>query len=498
MSEIRVTYAGLISLAIKLVSIITGLVFTLIVTRELTQEEFGTWGLISGLLIYVLIFEPIISFWTTREIARGNEIGKTAFITNGAISIIGVVVYIIISFLVGFNSEAEQKILVFAAILVPAIFLHNTLNAINVGWKPQVVSYGFLVFEIVKIPLAIIFVYNYDLGVEGAILATCFAHITSIGTLLFFARTKIRAKFKVGFIKKCLKSFWIPTYRDIPPLLFTSDIVVFTLVTGSVTGIAFYVAARTISYIVMNVNSFSSALYPKFLAGGKQEYLKDNLNKLFYFAFPMMAVSIIFARAGLFTLNPVYEAAYSVVIVLTFRAFLSALNKTFYQVLQGIEQVDKNENSTFIDYLKSKLFWLPTIRLIQYSSYIGTLVIVLLIFKTSTELELVLLWSFVALIVEIPVLIYLIIYVRRFFSLRLDFKGICKYLGSAVLVFTVLFFLVENYLEYKISIFEFLPNLMLFAAGGIGGYLLITYLIDSKTRQLFHAIINELKRKSVP
>ena len=44
MSNIRVTYAGLISLAIRLSSIITGLIFVLITTRELTQNEFGTWG----------------------------------------------------------------------------------------------------------------------------------------------------------------------------------------------------------------------------------------------------------------------------------------------------------------------------------------------------------------------------------------------------------------------------------------------------------------------
>jgi len=43
MSNIRVTYSGLISLGTKFSSIITGLVFTLIVTRSLSPEEFGTW-----------------------------------------------------------------------------------------------------------------------------------------------------------------------------------------------------------------------------------------------------------------------------------------------------------------------------------------------------------------------------------------------------------------------------------------------------------------------
>ena len=51
MSNIRVTYTGLIALAIRLSSIITGLVFILIVTRQLSQEEFGTWGVINGVFV---------------------------------------------------------------------------------------------------------------------------------------------------------------------------------------------------------------------------------------------------------------------------------------------------------------------------------------------------------------------------------------------------------------------------------------------------------------
>ena len=83
MSKIRVTYSGLIALTVGLVSVITGIVFTLIVTRQLTADEFGTWALIGGLLSYVIITETTISYWTTREIARGNESGRTALFASG-------------------------------------------------------------------------------------------------------------------------------------------------------------------------------------------------------------------------------------------------------------------------------------------------------------------------------------------------------------------------------------------------------------------------------
>ena len=164
MSSIRVTYSGLISLAIGLSSIVTGLVFTIIVTRQLTQEEFGTWNLIGGLIIYVIIIEPIISYWTIREVSRGTQSGRTAIFTSGIFSTVAIVAYLIIAYFVGIQSGVELDILFLSAILVPVVFLNNTLSAITIGWKPQAHSYGFLVFELVKIPAAIIFVYYLDMG----------------------------------------------------------------------------------------------------------------------------------------------------------------------------------------------------------------------------------------------------------------------------------------------------------------------------------------------
>ena len=90
MAGIRVTYSGLISFIITLSTLITGIVFTLIVTRRLSPEDLGAWSLIGGLITYVIVIEPIISTWTTREIARGIKSAKTAMLfsrTNTLLSI---------------------------------------------------------------------------------------------------------------------------------------------------------------------------------------------------------------------------------------------------------------------------------------------------------------------------------------------------------------------------------------------------------------------------
>ncbi len=82
MSNIRVTYTGFISFFVAIITVITGSIVTLILTRTLSQEEFGTWGLIGGITQYVIVFGAIITFWSTRDIARKIESGKTAIFGN--------------------------------------------------------------------------------------------------------------------------------------------------------------------------------------------------------------------------------------------------------------------------------------------------------------------------------------------------------------------------------------------------------------------------------
>ena len=91
------------------------------------------------------------------------------------------------------------------------------------------------------------------------------------------------------------------------------------------------------------------------------------------------------------------------VVFITLRTFLRNLGSAFTQALQGIEKVDTKQATTK-EYLKSKLFYLPTIRLIRRGVYLTTLVIGLyiLIQYGTSEIDLVIYWSFVVFIVEIP------------------------------------------------------------------------------------------------
>ena len=496
MAGIRVTYAGLISLSIRLSSIITGLIFTLIVTRQLTQDEFGTWGLINGLFVYAVAVHPIITYWATREVARGEESGRMAFLSSSGFSILGLAVYLVLALFVSLESDANLEMMILAAILIPVMFIKDSLTAINLGHRPQSVSYGFLAFEITKIPLGLIFVYFLDMGLEGAIWATFGSYLPSIGVMAFYAKNKLQGKISKEYGKKWLKLFWVPTFRNVPSLLSMSDVIVFSVITGTVSGVAYYTAARTVGFLVNHTRAFSEALYPKLLETGQRDFLSDNLIKLFYFSFPLISLSIVLARPALFALNPIYAIAEPIVIILSIRAFLTTLGKVLFQALQGVETVDTNKNSTFRDYAKSKLILYPTFQLIRNGIYFGSLAIILFLLHTEkAEIELVTYWALVGLIIEIPLIAYIVKLVRGSFSLKLDWPSMGKYISSSIVIFGLLYLLIINFLEYDESIFIFLPQLLIYTALGVGGYLLLTFTIDKRTRTLCKAIINELTTK---
>ena len=223
--------------------------------------------------------------------------------------------------------------------------------------------------------------------------------------------------------------------------------------------------------------------------------MNENLVRFFYFGFPLAAISIVFARPALFALNPEYEIATVVVTIMTIRTFLYVLSNIFQDAIHGAETIDASENPKFLDFVKSKLFVLPTIILIQYSLYVFILAIVLIFTKdNSTQLELVVNWAIVSLGVQIPFTIYFWKMAKNQFSLSIDTVTSIKYLFSTIFVFTFTYIIVEKFLVYHESIFDFLPHLVLYVGLGVLMYTLLTLLIDTKTRTLAKSILMEFTK----
>ena len=497
MSGIRVTYSGLFTLVFSLLGIITGLVFLIIVTRSLSPEDYGTWGVINSLFVYSLVINSIVTFWSPREVARGNDTIKTALSFGWSLSVVGIIIYIISAYFVSLESDLDQTVMFFAVLLIPFTFLHKQISAINMGWKPEIISYALMATEIIKIPLALTFLYFLEMGIEGIIVTLIIT--TSIGSIiqLVQARKKITQFIKKEFVKKWIKTVWISLWPRSIHVLFVTDIVVFFAITKSAEGVAFFSAAFVIANLVTYAGGITVGSYGKLLGGGKRSFIKENLTHLFYFAIPLAAISITFSKPGLFALNPVYEIAFPVVIFLSIRMIFELMTRTFHQYLTGIEDVDAKLTSSTKEYLKSKLFVLPNLQIIQNVIYIGILAIVLFLQVDKLEkIDLVIHWAIIALITQIPLALYLGYLVKKNFTIKIEWIRLGKYLVVSIGIFSLCYVLHEEYLVYNTEVIKFVPNLLLFIAIGVIGYLGITYAIDAKIKELFNLIYSEIKNKS--
>lgn len=468
----------------------------LIITRTLIPQELGTWTLIGSLLIYGTVLDPIVSYWTTRNTARRIESGKTSILSSGVFSIGGIFIYIFLVFMIGPQTDANFDVLLFAILLVPFRYFMKVLSAINIGWKPEVTSYGLIISEIIKIPLLLIFIHFYDWGLIGLILGFMVAYAANITIQIIYARAKIKNKFKLEFLTKWIKLSWISLYPRIHQVLSASDVVIFSIITGSVVGVAYFAAARIIAELVTYAGNVNAGMYAKLLEQDKKEFLTKNIRLFFFFAIPFASIAIAFARPGLFALNPLYEIASLVVIFFTLTVFLKNITNIFSEILRGIEKVDLNPSATFKDYAKSNLFFVPTLRIIQNIVFLSSLAFVLFVLVTEVQnvLDLVIYWSIIALVTEIPLCFYLFRFINRRFKLTIDTGSIFKYLIISVIAFGSSYLLAEEYLIYSDEVIYFIPNLLIFVGFGIGVYTITTYIVDIKTRNLVSDIISYIRK----
>ena len=492
------TYSGLISFAIGFVSLFTGLIFTIIVTRQLTQEEFGTWSLIGGLITYVLVISPIISYWVTREIARNEKSGRTAIFSSSIFSTFSLIAFIIIALFFSDYTGVDKNILLLASILVPLEFFRNILMGISHGFKPQIVEYGVLIFELTKIPLAILLVYQYDWGITGAIISVAISYLANIMLMTILCRGEFKGKIEKRILKKWIKLSWLPLYPNLKTTINNSDVVIFTIISGSVEGLVFWQVARALAAVVNHSQKISKAVYPKMLSGGKNEFFQENFVRVIYFASPLLLLPIVTAKPAIFIMNPNYVEAQIITLFLVPMILLRTIDNVLSKTLEGKENVDLNQNATFLNYIKSRLFYLPTLSILQRISYISLLAITLIILSdSSTDLELVFYWTIIGFLAQIPHTIYLGMLVKKEIKPKIDLLAISKYMISSIIIYIPFYFFLEENLVYDSDVFTFTPKFLIYVIISLLAYVGLTYLIDKKTKKMVKSILNEVLKGKI-
>ncbi len=207
MSSIKATRSGFVNLFTGMIRLVFAFIFITLVTRSLSVEQFGEYSFILSIIVYTVTSHWIISYWITRETARGRPSGKTGILSSGLFSSIGTVVFIIIGMFVLDETNLNLMTILLAAFIIPLQFLHSVSSNIAVGWKPQISSYGHFILDLVKVPFVFIFLFIFDMGINGVFLSIIFAFIISNVVMLYFNRNQLRGKFSLFTFKTWIYRF---------------------------------------------------------------------------------------------------------------------------------------------------------------------------------------------------------------------------------------------------------------------------------------------------
>ena len=150
--------------------------------------------------------------------------------------------------------------------------------------------------------------------------------------------------------------------------------------------------------------------------------------------------------------------------------------------IESLDQIDIGFRASVKDFLKSNLFKVRLVYGIGAITYLGFLVIAFLVARELgiSELNTVILWGGVSVIVNVLVLITLILMIRKNTSFNFQTVRTIKYLLITIVTCLISNQVLSKYLVYDQSIFVFgpriLPQVLLF----IGMYFGIIFLVDKQ------------------
>jgi hypothetical protein len=252
------------------------------ITRSVSQTEFGIWGNIGDLLSYFILFSSVIPFWTTRFVAREHPgAARTGLIANVLLSVASASVYLLLlpTMLPILNVSAYAILYSIVAIQILGLFTVTTLEAIVQATQPQALGYALIISEVCKIAVGFVVIVVFGLGLIGGIISIIGSILIQIAFYLKITAGELKESVSWAYLRDWIKASPINIYS-----IFGSRIASFTLIFLFIYGElarSYYQAAITIAGIIGYSTYLAFALYPKLLsrADGSDERYSDDLRR---------------------------------------------------------------------------------------------------------------------------------------------------------------------------------------------------------------------------
>jgi O-antigen/teichoic acid export membrane protein len=468
--------------------VITGVVFTLLLTRNMSQQQYGIWSNIFDLTGYFTILVGLFPFWATRFVARKKEgVIKMAVIANSVIALVAATVYLsVISTVTGALHINSAYLIVYmvASLQIVNLYLITILESCLKSMRPQAIGYGLLLEELCKVVVAYVLIVWFNqlfLGAMGGLIVG--ASIQALFYLWLLAGN-LRERIRWNYLKEWIKGSTVIFYNSVGNLL-TAFVFILLFIYGGEAARGEYQAAATFTTVIGYSQSLAYALYPKMLANAcSDDTASLSFKTVLMFAIPMGAITIAMAKSFLTVLNISYSAASPVLMLLTLDTLVVIVSTFYSSYLLGMERLDEAGEIPFRKLVRSKIFMIFTIPYIYAALSLPSVYYVLTQLAPGGSVLAVMYVVAINMFVHLATFIGLYAFTRKSCKLKVAWKSIGKYLSASVFTAVLLYLLPS-------------PTTIILTFGkvAVGGitYLALLLLIDAEARALVPQIWREIR-----
>jgi O-antigen/teichoic acid export membrane protein len=486
-NTIRVQYAGFIIFTAQIISIGTGLFFTLLLSRNMTQQEYGIWANIFDLVGYFLLFSGLFPFWAVRFEARQRQgAAKTGLLANLIISLASAAIYISLtpSLTRAFNIGG-QYIAMYLIASAQIINLHLVvmLESILRAKRPQAIGYGLLIEEITKITLAYVLIVRFQQLFLGALLSLIVGATVQVIYYLTLTAGELKQKIQWTYAREWLKGSTANLYNAIGTQLAAIPIILLFLL-GSQAARGNYQAAATFAAMIGYALFLSYALYPKLLTEYNAKDVTGSLKTVLMFAIPMTTIVLTIPDSLLTILKVNYNEATPILLLLALDAFILLITQFGTNVIFGAEKLDEEATIPLRKLLGSKIFKVFTLPYVQAAISIPTSLFVLSQFGGGQPVLAAVYVTAINLVAHTATMLIQYVMMHKSVPIKIPWINIGKYILAAVPAAIVLHML-PDVTTITLTFAEVLV--------GAAIYMAILLTIDQEARKIVAEIWRELK-----
>lgn len=472
-----------------MLSIITGMIFTLLITRNTTKEQYGIWSNIFDLMAYFVLLASALPFWATRFVARRQEgAEKTALVANLIIGLIAAAFYIpLVPIIMSMLNISESHIILYfiASLQIIELYMINVLEACLRAKQPQAVGYGLLLEELCKIILAYVLIVIVGQPLLGAMISLVAAVLSQIIYYINLVFNDLKQRIRWEYIKEWLKGSVANIYTLVGNQA-AAFIFILLIMYGGAEARGNYQAAATIANIITYSSFLSFALYPKLLAENSIGDITTSLKTVLMFAIPMAAGAIAMPDSFLIILDEPYKEVAPVLSLLAIDALTVTLSNFFTFALFGIEKLDETAKIPLKQLAKSNIFKVFTLPYIHSAITLPTTFYVLTNFAFNQPLQAALYVTMINMTARFAMFLILYTIVRKTVTMTIPWKNIAKYVFASTIMASILFII-----PHPTKIHSTLGTT---AMGGVI-YFALLMAIDKEARSLAYSVWMEIKFK---